>query len=186
MLNGYFTHMIDVLYDWNGTLDKFIGDAVMAIFGVPSVKENDSVRACHCALQMMKRLDVFNKTFTKPTAVRPEGNKPLRIGIGLNTGLVLSGNIGSERRLEYTVIGDEVNLGSRLEGVTKKYGVDVIISESTYREVEQNFVCRELDLIRVMGESHFSYCIGCAIRHASFWPKDPLDICRQTRARADL
>jgi adenylate cyclase len=88
----------------------------MAVFGVPAVKADDSIRACHCALEMMQRLDVFNTEFNWNWFYNsPEGtwHEPMKIGIGLNTGQCLSGNIGSEKRLEYTVIGDEVNLGSR-------------------------------------------------------------------------
>eukprot|EP00741_Cyanophora_paradoxa_P007345 tig00001107_g7105.t1 len=148
LLNDYLSEMVDCIFEEKGILDKYIGDAVMAVFGVPFTDKLDSVRACCCALKMTQRLASFNKKRTE------RGDPPLAIGIGINTGLVVSGNIGSEKRLEYTVIGDGVNLGSRLEGATKSFGVTVLISEFTYEEVSTEFITRELDAIRVVGKSH--------------------------------
>eukprot|EP00002_Diphylleia_rotans_P021272 TRINITY_DN4145_c0_g1_i1.p1 TRINITY_DN4145_c0_g1~~TRINITY_DN4145_c0_g1_i1.p1 ORF type:complete len:1039 (+),score=218.80 TRINITY_DN4145_c0_g1_i1:60-3176(+) len=146
LLNEYFSHMVSAVFAERGILDKYIGDALMAVFGVPMTEEDDSYRACRAAIMMLDNLSVFNQTRAK------QGQEPIHVGIGINTGRVLSGNIGTERRLEYTVIGDGVNIASRIEGVTKQYGVTVMVSENTYNEVGHMFVMRELDLIRVVGK----------------------------------
>eukprot|EP00002_Diphylleia_rotans_P039768 TRINITY_DN9309_c0_g1_i2.p1 TRINITY_DN9309_c0_g1~~TRINITY_DN9309_c0_g1_i2.p1 ORF type:complete len:1089 (+),score=218.61 TRINITY_DN9309_c0_g1_i2:44-3310(+) len=146
LLNEYFSHMVSAVFAEKGILDKYIGDALMAVFGVPMTADDDSYRSCRAALQMISNLADFNEKRRK------QGLEEISIGIGINTGRVLSGNIGTERRLEYTVIGDGVNLASRVEGVTKQYGVSTIITEYTYFEVEGKFVVRELDSIRVVGK----------------------------------
>jgi adenylate cyclase len=159
MLNDYFTYEIPPIFDNNGVLDKFIGDAIMAVFGVPFVSQNaagvadgqlDAQNSCKCALEMIRELNVFNN---KRIQTYGEGCQLLKIGIGLNTNLVVSGNIGSDKRMEYTVIGDGVNLASRLEGITKTYGVDVVMSEFTQTEVAATFITRELDLVAVKGKA---------------------------------
>eukprot|EP00002_Diphylleia_rotans_P026596 TRINITY_DN530_c0_g1_i4.p1 TRINITY_DN530_c0_g1~~TRINITY_DN530_c0_g1_i4.p1 ORF type:complete len:726 (-),score=112.77 TRINITY_DN530_c0_g1_i4:198-2375(-) len=146
LLNEYFSHMVNAIFAERGILDKYIGDALMAVFGVPMTEEDDSYRACRAALQMISNLSAFNQSRSK------QGYDLIQVGIGINTGRVLSGNIGTERRLEYTVIGDGVNIASRIEGVTKQYGITIMISETTYEEVSHHFVTRELDLIRVVGK----------------------------------
>lgn len=152
MLNEYFTWEIPPIFDNHGVLDKFIGDAIMAVFGVPFVSEDDGAtdarRSCRAALQMVKQLSKFNHSRMQ----RGETEK-FEIGLGLNTGKVISGNIGSEKRMEYTVIGDAVNLASRLEGITKTYGVQIVISEYTYQEVHEFFDTRELDSVAVKGQA---------------------------------
>ncbi|KAL0232142.1 hypothetical protein PCE1_003138 [Barthelona sp. PCE] len=148
MLNEYFTFVVDAIFAERGVLDKFIGDAVMAVWGVPIPSLDDSVRACKVVFKILDDLKKFNEE-------REEvGKIPIKVGIGISTGTVLSGNIGCIRRLEYTVIGDTVNLASRLEGVTKAYGVTCVISESTYKQVKNSFIVRELDVIRVIGKRH--------------------------------
>ncbi|HEY9880241.1 MAG TPA: adenylate/guanylate cyclase domain-containing protein, partial [Leptolyngbyaceae cyanobacterium] len=146
MLNAYFETMVEAVFNCEGTLDKFIGDALMAVFGAPLPLENHAWAAVKSALDMRQRLVRFNSE--RITQNQPE----IRIGIGISSGEVVSGNIGSQRKMEYTVIGDGVNLSSRLEGVTKEYGCDIVLSEHTY-ELCQNLIwVRELDRIRVKGK----------------------------------
>ena len=147
LLNEYFGQMTEIVFATDGTLDKYIGDAIMAFWGSPYPQEDHAFRSCSCALQMVRGLAALNAKW------KEAGRRPISIGIGLNTGLVNVGNMGSARRLSWTVMGDNVNLASRLEGITKQYHVQVVISEATYRQVANQFVCRELDKIRVKGKS---------------------------------
>lgn len=146
MLNEYFETMVEAVFHCEGTLDKFIGDALMAVFGAPLPLENHAWAAVRSALDMRERLVVFNSDR------RRQGQPELRIGIGLSSGEVVSGNIGSQRKMEYTVIGDGVNLSSRLESITKQYGCDVVLSEHTYELCQDKIRVRELDMIRVKGK----------------------------------
>ncbi len=145
LLNEYLGEMTEVLFRHSGTLDKYIGDAVMAFWGSPYPQADHALRACRCALEMQARLVVLNQKW------RGEGRPPLTIGVGINTGMVNVGNMGSAHRLAWTVMGDNVNLASRLEGITKQYHAGIIISDATYQQVHEEFVCRELDKIRVIG-----------------------------------
>ncbi len=148
MLNAYFETMVEAVFNFEGTLDKFIGDAIMAVYGAPLPLQNHGLAAVQSALDMRARLDRFN-------AERAGLNLPkIRIGIGISSGDVVSGNIGSHRKMEYTVIGDGVNLSSRLEGVTKQYGCDIVISEYTYELCKNDVWVRELDRTRVKGKTH--------------------------------
>jgi adenylate cyclase len=146
LLNEYLGEMTDVLFRNFGTLDKYIGDAIMAFWGSPYPQDDHAIRACNCALEMSRSLEKLNAKW------KDEGRKPISIGIGLNTGPVNVGNMGSDKRLAWTVMGDNVNLASRLEGMTKQYRSQVVISEGTYRQVAEQFVCRDLDRIRVKGK----------------------------------
>ena len=146
-LNRYFEIMIDIIYDHNGTPDKYIGDAIMAFFGAPVHHENDSLEAVRAALEMQVALRQFNEMHMK------EGKPAFKTGIGVNYGVVTVGNIGSERKMDYTIIGDSVNLGSRLEGLTKEYHQDVIFSESVFRKVKTELPCRLLDKVQVKGKT---------------------------------
>jgi adenylate cyclase len=147
LLNEYLTEMTDVVFEFDGLLDKYIGDAIMAVFGAPLEQTDHPHRACHTALRMMRRLaDLQGKW-------ESEGNPRLEVGIGINTGPMVVGNMGSKRRFDYTVMGDAVNLGSRLEGINKEYGTHTVISEFTYERVRTDFACRELDAVRVKGRA---------------------------------
>ncbi len=146
MLNEYFTEMVDVIFEHGGILDKYIGDAMMALFGAPFTGPNDAANAVAAANRMMSSLAKLN-------ARRAErGGKPLDIGLGINTGDVVVGNIGSTKRLEYTVIGDSVNLASRLEGANKFYRTKILFSEFTMQHLGNPEWMREIDTIRVKGK----------------------------------
>ncbi len=147
MLNEYFESMVDAVFKNKGTLDKYIGDAIMAVFGSPLPLEDHAWRAVRTALEMRQRLVEFNDRRLA------EDKEIIRIGIGIHSDSVISGNIGSSKRMEFTAIGDGVNLGSRLEGASKQYGTDIIISENTYTPCAEKIRVRELDCIRVKGKN---------------------------------
>jgi adenylate cyclase len=147
MLNEYFESMVEAVFKHKGTLDKYIGDAIMAVFGSPLPLERHAWMAVQTSLEMRQRLREFNQR-------RHANNKPrIDIGIGINSDTVISGNIGSSKRMEFTAIGDGVNLGSRLESVSKHYSCDIIISDNTYKPCQDNIWARELDFIRVKGRN---------------------------------
>jgi adenylate cyclase len=147
LLNQYFETMVEAVFNYEGTLDKFIGDALMAVFGAPlPLTENHAWRAIQSALDMRQRLQEFNHR--RIIQAQPQ----IHIGIGISSGEVVSGNIGSHKRMDYTVIGDGVNLSSRLEGVTKEYGCDILLSEFTYKLCSDRIWARQLDKIRVKGK----------------------------------
>jgi adenylate cyclase len=147
LLNNYFETMVEAVFNYEGTLDKFIGDALMAVFGAPLPLKNHAWMSVQSALDMRRRLAEFNQNR------RIKSQPQIRIGIGISSGEVVSGNIGSQKRMDYTVIGDGVDISSRLEGVTKEYGCDIILSEFTYRLCQEHIVVRELDRIRVKGKT---------------------------------
>jgi adenylate cyclase len=142
ILNVYLTHVVDIVFEFGGTLDKFRGDGVMAFFGAPIRRDNDPANAVRCALAMQERLKDI--TFEKFPDLR------LRMGIGINTGIVIVGNIGSERRMDYTVIGNEVNIAQRFE--SNAGPGQILITGSTYEHVKGAVQVRELGLLRVMGK----------------------------------
>ena len=146
LLNEYLTAMTNEVFQHDGLLDKYMGDAIMAVFGAPLDQPDHAHRACLTALAMMKALRQLQKKW------KDEGRPVFDIGIGINTGDMVVGNMGSEMRFDYTVMGDMVNLGSRLEGTNKEYGTNIIISEFTYEKVKDSICCRELDGVRVKGK----------------------------------
>ena len=146
ILNAYLTRVSSVIESQGGVVDKFIGDAVMSLFGAPLSHADDASRALRTATGMCAALKALNREF------REQGKPELFIGIGINTAVVVAGNMGSQTRLNYTVIGDGVNLASRLEGLTKYYGVPVVVSADT-RSAAPEFLYRELDLVCVKGKT---------------------------------
>ena len=147
MLNEYFEIMVDIIHQRGGILDKYIGDAIMALFGAPFANERDADQCLHAANEMMTGLEKLNERR------RQRGDHPIDIGVGICTGEVVAGNIGSPRRLDYTAIGDHVNIASRLEGATKLYGAGILLSEFTRSELKDEHLLREIDLIRVKGKN---------------------------------
>lgn len=144
-LNVYLTAMTDLILEYGGTLDKYVGDEIMCFWGAPIPQEDHAILACKCALRQMEKLRELNEQW-------PE-NRRINIGIGLNSGIMTVGNMGSPGRMNYTLMGDNVNLGARLEGTNKQYGTGIIISEFTYGLVKDHFIVRELDNIRVKGKN---------------------------------
>ena len=146
-LNDYLSDMTRIVFDTQGTLDKYIGDAVMAFWGAPYEDPGHAARACTAALSMMRRVHELQKKWES------EGKPKLDIGIGLNSGVASVGNMGSALRYGYTALGDAVNLSSRLEGLNKDYGTHILANESTYAAArDAGFLFRELDSIRVKGK----------------------------------
>lgn len=147
MLNEYFELMVECIQREGGMLDKFIGDALMAAFGTPVVHDDDEDRAVRASIAMIRALETWN---VKRVA---EGKKPVNIGIGLNTDDVVAGEIGSSKRTNYTIIGDGVNLASRLESACKQYAARILISEFTYKKLRGTYRTREIDLVIVKGKT---------------------------------
>ena len=148
LLNDYFTEMVGVIEAHHGVLDKYIGDAVMAVFGAPVKDPDHAEHAVRAAMDMRTALEKFNRT------LQDQGRDPIETGIGISTGTVLVGNIGSASRMEFTVIGDAVNLASRLESLTKETDAKILISESTYQVVKENIPVRDLGEFDVKGMAH--------------------------------
>ncbi len=147
MLNEYFEIMVDIIHLRGGILDKYIGDAIMALFGAPFESPQDADNALDTANDMMRGLADLN------IRRRGRGADPIAIGIGICTGEVVAGNIGSPKRFDYTAIGDHVNISARLESATKQYGVDILVSEFTVAALTGDHLLREIDLIRVKGKN---------------------------------
>jgi adenylate cyclase len=147
MLNKYFESMVDAVFQHKGTLDKYIGDAIMAVFGSPLPLDDHAWMAVQTAIEMRRRLTLFNADRIA------DSQTPIKIGIGINSDSVISGNIGSSKRMEFTAIGDGVNLGSRLESASKQYGIDIVISENTFKPCADRIWTRELDYIKVKGKN---------------------------------
>lgn len=146
-MQEYLSAMTNILMNNKGTLDKYIGDAVMGFFNAPISLEKSEYFACKTALEQQAQLIELNKKWNQ------EGIPHITTRIGINTGEAMVGNIGSEIRFNYTVIGDHVNLASRLEGVNKEYFTKICVSEGTYEKTKEDFFFRELDMIRVKGKA---------------------------------
>jgi adenylate cyclase len=146
LLNEYLTAMTSLVFKHDGTLDKYMGDNIMAFFGAPLDQPDHHVRACLTATGMVEELKLLQEKWKK------RGLPFLNSGIGVNSGPMVVGNMGSDSLFDYTVIGDNVNLGSRLEALNKRYSTNIIVSEFTYHQVEDEFIFRELDLVQVKGK----------------------------------
>jgi adenylate cyclase len=147
LLNEYFTIMVECIQREGGMLDKFIGDAIMAAFGIPISHDDDEDRAMRAAIAMINALERWNRERMS------NGKKPVKMGLGLNTDVIVSGNIGSPKRMDYTLIGDGVNLASRLESLCKKYHAYILISENTYKRLRGTYRIREVDRVVVKGKT---------------------------------
>ncbi|MFA7420285.1 MAG: adenylate/guanylate cyclase domain-containing protein [Melioribacteraceae bacterium] len=146
-INGLLHEMTELIMHHTGTLDKYLGDAVMAFWGAPLEQEDHAYRACLTAWEMQKKVSEISREWVQ------KGEKPLHIRIGLNSGDVIVGNVGGEKHKNYTVMGDNVNLASRLEGANKEYNSEIMISESTYEAAKDFVLVRELDSLRVKGKT---------------------------------
>ncbi|WP_455382781.1 adenylate/guanylate cyclase domain-containing protein, partial [Salinispira pacifica] len=146
-LNQYFGRMVDAVMRNNGLVDKYIGDAIMAFFGAPADDAQSCLHSVLAALDMLEELNEFNRWQTE------HGRAPIHIGIGINYGTVTIGNIGSQQKMDYTVVGDMVNVASRLEGLTRYYDESLLISESVHRRVGNQVPCRVIDRVQVKGRS---------------------------------
>lgn len=145
LLNEYLTLMVKIIFRYGGTLDKYMGDGIMAFYGAPRNQPNHAELAVRTAQEMLKETKQLQLQWTK------EGKPYLNIGIGINTGEVVVGSIGSEQRLDYTIIGDNVNLASRLESLNKEYGTNIIISQFTAQKLDNQFPLRELGQVQIRG-----------------------------------
>lgn len=148
LLNRFFGEMVSIVFTQRGLLDKYIGDAVMAVFGVPIRSQDHAAHAVRAALAMIARLEELNATGYF-------GDDPIRIGIGIHTGPLMAGHVGCLERMEYTVMGDTVNVASRLQSLTKEYGVPILLSEATRTAIAgvDDLEFRELDLVKVRGRT---------------------------------
>ena len=144
-LNGYMRRMIDIIFENDGTLDKIIGDGLMAVFGAPYTKEDDALRAIRCAMGMRDELKKINRDRAGV------GDNPIRFGIGIHFGDVVAGYLGSDQQIDYTVVGSSVNLASRIERLTKELGCDILVSEDIAKSAPGAVSVREAPIVRVRG-----------------------------------
>jgi len=146
LLNEYLSEMTDIILRYDGTVDKYVGDAIVAFFGAPHPYPDHALKLCLAAIDMKKRLAEMREVW------RQTGQMEIKARMGMNTGNAVIGNMGSRTRMDYTMMGDSVNLAARLEGANKYYGTYAMISESTYHQVKEHVDARELDTIRVVGK----------------------------------
>ncbi len=145
LLSEYYARMTEQIFAYQGMLKEYVGDELMAIFGAPMEQPDHAERACAAALAMREHREALSEAWAKV------GHPPLIARTGINSGLMLVGNLGSKYRFAYGVLGDHVNLGSRLEGLNKAYGTKILIGENTAQMVEQSFLLREIDMVQVIG-----------------------------------
>jgi adenylate cyclase len=153
LMNRLLTPLTNTIIDHDGTVDKYIGDAVMAFWNAPLNVPHHEVSACTAALAMLEKVQVLNRERQQEAASAGQRFLPFRIGVGINTGRCVVGNLGSDLRFNYSVLGDSVNVASRLEGQTKYYGVPIIIGSKTGEKAKEKFAILELDLIAVKGKT---------------------------------
>ncbi len=146
LLHDFLNPMSNIIINQGGTIDKYMGDAIMALFGAPLLQADHPRLACRAALEMVASLEALNRTWAD------QGRPPLKVGIGVNTGPVAVGNMGSDRLFDYTAVGDNVNLASRLEGLNKYYATSILISDTTAKSLGNGFILRDLDLVKVKGK----------------------------------
>ena len=180
LMNRFLTPLSNAIIDHNGTIDKYMGDAVMAFWNAPLDDESHALRACDAALDMLKRLGEVNTE--REAEAKDAGQRfiPLDVGIGINTGDCVVGNMGSDIRFDYSVLGDSVNLASRLEGQSKAYGVPIILGSSTAERVGDAFATLELDFIRVKGKTEPE------IIHTLLGRRDEVDLARYQALRQQM
>lgn len=150
-MNSYLTPMTEIILETGGTIDKYIGDAIMAFWNAPIDNEEHAKSGVRAALRMQSELEGLNRRFEADAKAKGRPHLPIRIGVGLNTGEACVGNLGSDQRFDYSCLGDTVNIASRLEGQTRTYGFGIIVGETTQEQVP-DFAMVEIDLIRVKGK----------------------------------
>lgn len=146
LLNEYLTAMCEIIAKYDGTVDKFEGDAIIAFWGAPLDQPNHATMCCHASVEMQQFMHQMRERLAK------EGRAPLRVRMGINSGRMVVGNMGSKQRMDYTIMGDAVNLAARLEGANKFYASDTMISDATYQLAKDDIDCRVLDTVRVIGK----------------------------------
>ena len=170
-LSEYFDELTQILSDQHGTVDKYIGDGIMAFWGAPVPDDKQAFHACNAALICQERLKDLNRKWADA------GKSPLATRIGISTGETVVGNVGSRERINYTVMGDNVNLASRLEGVNKLYGTQIIVSRATYEAVEDKFWFRPLDIVAVKGRSEGTVIYELMRRRGDLGAEQTAELC---------
>jgi adenylate cyclase len=145
LLNEYFECMVEIVFRHKGTLDKFLGDGLMVLFGAPMEDPNQEEHAISAAVEMQRQLKVLCENW------QLQGRAPIRIGIGIHTGTAIVGNVGSSQRMEYTAIGDTVNVAARLEAATKQFETGILVSETTWSATQGNFNVRDVGPVHIRG-----------------------------------
>jgi adenylate cyclase len=173
LMNRFMTPLTNAIVEHGGTVDKYMGDAVMAFWNAPLDDADHAIHACQAALAMVASLEPLNRALEAEARDTGEVFLPLRVGIGINTGTCVVGNLGSDLRFDYSVLGDSVNLASRIEGQTKTYGLSIAIGSRTTAAVAGAFALLEIDLIRVKGRAepdviHALLHDGARVRESAF------------------